>query len=64
MDNMEGAAAPYAAIFHHRAVRSARRDDGKYAATPFAGARPRNAPKVLNEVVFCFFRNWDALVWH
>ena len=33
-----GEASPYGAIFHHHAVRSARRDDGKYAPTPSAPA--------------------------
>ena len=43
---VEGEVSPCAAIFPHRAVRPARRDEEKYAATPSAGT-PRNAPKTL-----------------
>ena len=42
-----GDVSPYAAISPHRAVRTARRDGMKYAATPSAGLMPRNAPDVI-----------------
>ena len=45
---MVGAAAPYAAIFLHHAVRTARRDGGKYAATPSCGATAPQRPVTIS----------------
>ena len=62
--HLVGEVSPYAAIFLHRAVRSARRDEGKYAATPSAGT-PRNAPQFLSNRKFlclktgAFTHNWN-----
>ena len=40
-----GEVSPYAAILHHHAERSARRDDAKYAATPSSGAKAPQRPR-------------------